>query len=102
MKNYKKCEKEDIGYSEIATLVLAGCRGEEGLKTEQLCFGADGAYYAYIADSETEIGEHYKKTATFNHWLKIYDDETLRYEVDAKEINIYRAGDFGCIIQIIK
>lgn len=102
MKNYKEFEQQFIGDSDIATLILVGCRGEEGLKTEQLHFSEDGNYRAYIVDADTEIGNHYKKVATFNHWLKIYDDEGLTYSVMADEINIYRAGDFGCIIQVIK
>ena len=102
MKNYKEFEQESIGYSDIATLILVGC-DENGLKTEQLSFGGDGRYGAYIVtEPDVEIGSHYNKVATFNHWLKIYDDEGLTYRVDAKEINIYRAGEFGCIIQIIQ
>ncbi len=101
MKNYKDFEKQYIGSSDIATLILVSCKGEEGLKTEQLHFGEDGSYNAYIVDADTEIGSNYRKVTTFNHWLKIYDDEELTYKVDAKEINIYRAGDFGCIIQIL-
>jgi hypothetical protein len=67
-----------------------------------LDFGEDGVYGAYIIDENTEIGSHYSKVATFNDWLKIYDDDELTYKVYAEEINIYRAGDFGCIIQVIK
>ena len=103
MKNYKDFEQEYIGESDIATLILVGCRGEEGLKTEQLHFGEDGCYRAYIiTEPDVVIGSHYKKAATFNHWLKIYDDDEKTFEKHAKEINIYRAGDFGCIIQIIQ
>lgn len=102
MKTYKDFEQKIIGGSDIATLILVGCRGEEGLKTEQLHFGEDGIYRAYIVtDHEAEIGSHYKKVATFNHWLKIYDDYEKTFDQRAKEINIYRVGDFGCIIQII-
>lgn len=102
MKNYKEFEQQFIGDSDIATLILVGCRGEEGLKTEQLHFGEDGSYRAYIVDADTEIGSHYKKIAAFNYWLKIYDDDGLTYDVNADEINIYRAGEYGCIIQVIE
>lgn len=102
MRNYKEFEQQFIGGSDIATLILVGHRGEKGLKTMPLYFGEDGSYKAYIVDAETEIGSHYRKVETFNHWLKIYDDERLTYKVYAKEINIYRAGDFGCIIQVVK
>ncbi len=101
MKNYKECGQQPIGDSDIATLILVGCR-EEGLQIEQLHFGEDGSYDAYIINADTEIGSHYHKVATFHHWLKIYDDEGLTYKAEGKEINIYRAGEYGCIIQIIK
>jgi hypothetical protein len=102
MKNYKEFEQVIIGESDIAVLALVGCRGEEGLVTELLYFGEDGIYRAYLVDEEAEIGKHYTLKATFNHWLKIYDDDELAFKVYAKEIRIYRAGDFGCVIQIIK
>ena len=102
MKTYKDFEKKYIGGSDIASLVMVGCRRDEGLKTEPLFFGEDGAYYAYIVDEETEIKSHYTKVAAFNHWLKIYDDDGLTFVENAKEINVYRAGQFGCIIQIIQ
>ena len=65
-------------------------------------FGSDGVYSAYIVDQEAEIGEHYKKVYSFTDWLKIYDDEGLAFDVCGKEINIYRAAEMGCIIQVIK
>lgn len=100
MKNYKEYEKRFIGASDIAALILVGC-DENGLKTSTLDFGEDGSYMAYVVDEDAEIGAHYKKVADFKHWLKIYDDDELTYRVNAQEINIYRAGDFGYIIQTI-
>lgn len=100
MKNYKEYEKRFIGASDIAALILVGC-DENGLKTSTLDFGEDGSYMAYVVDEDAEIGAHYKKVADFKHWLKIYDDDELTYQVNAQEINIYRAGDFGCTIQTI-
>ena len=94
MKNYKEYEKRFIGASDIAALILVGC-DENGLKTSTLDFGEDGSYMAYVVDEDAEIGAHYKKVADFKHWLKIYDDDELTYRVNAQEINIYRAGDFG-------
>lgn len=100
MKSYKDYEKRFIGSSDIASLVLVGCDAD-GLKSEFLNFGEDGEYRAYIVGSYTEIPEHYKHVYTFECWLKIYDDEELTYSERAKEFNIYRAGEFGCIIQVI-
>lgn len=102
MKNYKEYEKQLIGGSDVAALILVGC-GDNGLKTEILDFGEDGVYFAYIVEgNDVEIGDHYKKVATFNHWLKIYDDQGRTFYEYGREFNIYRAGDFGCIIQVIK
>jgi hypothetical protein len=72
------------------------------LNVQPLYFGYDGGYSAYIVDGEAEIGHYYVKIATFYHWLKIYDDDGLECKFDGEEINVFRAGDFGCIIQIIK
>lgn len=49
-----------------------------------------------------QIGDHYTLVATFNYWLKIYDDEDRVYYDDAEEFRIYRAGDYGVIIQVIR
>lgn len=103
MKSYKECDKISIGQSDIAALILVGCRNEEGVVSEPLHFGEDGEYHAYIIDcEEVEIGSHYKKVAIFHHWLKIYDDDSRVFYRLAREINIYRAGDFGCIIELKK
>ena len=105
MKTYKDFEKRHVGGSDIASLILVGCVASEGLKTEPLKFGEDGSYSAYIINQsngeQVDIGSHYRKVSTFNHWLKIYDDEGKTFSCDGKEINIYRSGEFGCIIQII-
>ena len=99
--SYKNYETRPIGDSDIATLILSGC-DESGLKLSTLNFGKDASYKAYIVDEHTEIGNHYIKVDTFKHWLRIYDDYGLTYRVEASEINIYRAGEMGCIIQVIK
>ena len=103
MRNYKDFEETYIGSSDVATLIMVGCRGDEGLVTEPLRFGGDGSYYAYMVEGEdVQIGEHYRLVATFNHWLKIYDDEERMYFESAKEFRIYRAGDYGVILQVIR
>lgn len=98
MKSYKDFRKDYIGFSDIASLILVGC-GENGLKLQELHFGGDGTYKAYVVkEKDVEIGEHYKKVADFSSWLKIYDDEGLSYRVDADYIVVYRAAEMGCII----
>lgn len=102
MKEYKDYDKIYIGQSDYAALILVGFR-ENRIKTEPLKFFEDGAYMAYfVTESKVNIGSHYKKVSTFSHWLKIYDDAGLAYKITAREINIYRAGMFGCIIQAIQ
>lgn len=68
-------------------------------------FGADDTYSAYIvteSEDNMEIGAHYSRVASFDGWMKIYDDTGLSYKVEGREIYIYRAGTYGCIIQIIQ
>lgn len=101
MKNYKDFKKIVIGGSDIAALVLVGCT-EEGVESHMLNFGQDDSYRAYIVDETAEIGSHYKKVAHFGYWMKVYDDEGLVRYFKAKEINVYRAAEMGCVIQLIK
>ena len=101
MKNYKDFEKQYIGYSNIASLILVGC-DKTGLSLKELHFGQDGSYAAYIVEGEAEIGSYYHKIAEFYTWLKIYDDEGLVKKFNARKIVVYRAAEMGCIIQIIQ
>lgn len=101
MKTYKDFEKQYIGSSDIASLILAGCNGGEGFVTIPLDFGQDNSYYAYIAEGEVQIGKHYEKKAEFDSWMKVYDDEGLVKQFKGKKIIVYRAAEMGCIIQII-
>ena len=102
MENYKN-KSIDLGISDYATLILVGCRKDEGLKTESLLFGEDGSYSAWLVDDETvAIPDHYKLVATFNGWLKVYDDDGLTAYLKSKTIEIYRAGSFGVLVRIIK
>lgn len=97
MKHYKDYDKNYIGESDIARLILSYPGGVQALN-----FGEDGEYYAYIIDGDTIIGDHYKKVLQASTWLEIYDDTGLIRKFKGNRINIYRAGDFGCIIQIIE
>lgn len=101
MKNYKDFEKVFIGDSDIASLILAGCEKSKGLVLKELHFGIDNSYYAYVVDEDTEIGSHYKLAAEFDTWMKIYDDDSLVKSYTADKIKVYRAGEMGCIVQLI-
>lgn len=104
MKTYKDFETIYIGGSDVASLIMMGLK-ETGRSLEFLNFGEDGEYYAYLIhrkeNEPVEIGEHYKKVATFTNWLKIYDDYESTLDIKGRVINVYRAGEFGCIIEVI-
>jgi len=89
MKTYKDFEKQYIGLSDIASLILVGC-GKNGLSLKELHCGQDASYQAYIVEAE------------FDSWLKIYDDEGLVKQFSGKNIIVYRAAEMGCIIQIVQ
>lgn len=102
-ENYHACERICLGGSDIASLIAVGYDCPE-LKTAVIGFGGDGDYIAHLCGAETVIPEHYRKVFECTGWLKIYDDYNLVY--DSKEypgfdhFAIYRAGDYGCIIQM--
>jgi hypothetical protein len=99
MKSYKEYEKAFIGENDVARLII-----DTPIKCDYLYFGEDGAYDAYIVDENAIIGDHYTKVFGSNTWLKIYDRTGLQFSDFGygNKYKIYRAGDFGCIIQIIK
>lgn len=96
--NYKDYSKLRLGESDIASLVMVGCT-DKGADAKILKFGSDGYYTAYMVDDRCEIPDHYTLEASFHSWLKIYDDTQLAVTIIGNTINIYRADDFGCIIQ---
>lgn len=100
MKSYKEFEKQFIGSSDIAALVLVGPTSN-GVNPQMLNFVEDGDYFAYMVDEEIDIPKHYELKHEFSHWLRIYDDDALIEKIYADKIKVYRAGDFGCIIQFL-
>lgn len=100
-QHYKDFCKEYIGESDIASLILVGC-GKKRLLLKELGFDGDDSYSAYIVDGgDVVIGSHYEKVAEFHSWMKVYDDYNMVKEFHANKIIVYRAGGFGCIIQLI-
>ena len=100
MKSHEEYPQVGIGSSDIAALIMVGC-GKTGLKADILKFGEDGRYLAYIVDENATIGSHYELVAEYTHWIKIYDDDGLMYDNCAELIRVWRAGVYGCIIQLI-
>lgn len=100
-KQYKDFPQHCIGSSDIASLTLVGMTAD-GLTAKFLHFGEDGSYEAYIiGEKDVEIGAHYEKVAAFKLWMSIYDDSCLVARFCGSEINVYRSGNYGCIIQCI-
>lgn len=100
-KYYKDFEKVFIGFSDIASLTLRGCSEEGELLLQNLKFGGDGTYHAYFIKGNAIIGDHYEKVGEFHHWLEIFDDESKTMSLRGDTINVFRAGDYGCIIQVM-
>lgn len=93
MKTYRDFPKINLGYSDIAALVLRGCDNFAEVR-----FGGDGSYSAYYVTEEAKIGEHYTEVFSCTTWLWIYDDEQRVAGIYAPKIKVYRAGEMGCII----
>ena len=107
MRDHHSYIKEYIGESDIAGLILVGFGESGAIETGFLHFGGDGAYDAYIVDEDAIIPDHYGKVFELmpymgDCWLKIYDDTELTFRARAKRISVYRAGEMGCIIQLIE
>lgn len=98
--NYKEYELMSIGCSDYAALCLVGPTIHGDLTAEILSFGGDSDYFAYVVDGEAVIGRHYKLLYTFRSWMNVYDDFTMVKNFKAAFINVYRAGEYGTIIQL--
>ena len=111
MKNYKDFTAVTLGASDIASLTVR-C----GANVFDLHFGGDGSYTAYFAPERCKIDAHFERVAHFeithpedprdwngnSPWLWIFDDTQRVFEYEdpkATEINIYRAGEMGCVIE---
>lgn len=105
MKTYKDYTKRTIGESDIATLVLVGM-GEDEVKSHILNYQGDETYSAYIIkrkeNESVSIADHYELVSSFTNWIRIYDDFGKSAEYDGKVINIYRAGGYSTIVEIIE
>lgn len=100
MKSYKDFEKIFIGSSDIAALTLVGMSTNGELIAEILEFGHDDRYSAYLVTEEALIGSHYEKRFAFESWLRIYDDDDCVIKFRGDRIDVYRAGEMGCIIRV--
>lgn len=101
LKSYKEYDSVSLGGSDIAVLTFTGYTEKNGLVAKVLNFGSDGSYNAYLVDENAEIGNHYELVLKFDSWVNVYDDMGVVEQFKADHIKVYRAGDFGCIIQLI-
>ena len=99
--DYHEYHKKYIGFSDVASLVIRTLDEHSIQKLHLLQFGGDGSYSAYIVDSKAEIGEHYSLVCEGRWWMWIYSDEARVARFDGNIIRVYRAGGYGCIIQIL-
>jgi hypothetical protein len=94
--HYKEYPKMYIGESETCRLAVRYAHS-----TKELRFKTSGVFQAYVVDENADIAEHYKLIHSGTHWVRIYDDTSLSFSAAADSILIYRAGDQGCVIQLI-
>lgn len=98
MKKYNEFLQVYIGESDIGSVTV-----RVPSKVFILNFGGDGRYNAYECFGDVEIGAHYEKVFSGEHWLKIYDDFGRSYDKSKNDtgyelFDIYTAGSRGCII----
>ena len=102
MKNYKEFEKMYIGASDRAYLTVKNLdENKNQVAEDKLYFGEDGEYSAYITYGDVSIGDHYKMMHKYSVEIVIADDERNMFVASADSIEIYQAGEFGCIIHMI-
>lgn len=99
--SYKSYARAELGFSDVASLVLRAMDANGGQKAGIVGFGGDGRYFAYIVDEGAKIGEHYDLVFQGRVWLDVYDDARKVAGFRGDAICVYRAGGFGCIIQVI-
>lgn len=106
-KFYKDYDAIYLGYSDIANITIRYCIDEEdykGIQYKNIKFGEDGDYDAYLVDENAVIGEHYIEVENVAGcgWLQIIDDAKKRFDCRFKKgFKVFRAGNFGCILQIL-
>ena len=100
LKDHHCYKKTCIGMSDYSTLLVYGPCDDD--KAGVIHFGEDGTYTAYLVGEHCLIPDHYHLVYECRHWIKIYDDDGLTYEDSGNYVfKIFRAENFGCIIQRI-
>lgn len=99
-KNYHDCKRLYLGESDIAQIILRTNNGAKAID-----FGGDGEYQAYFDDGENAVIPAYYACVVdvICAWAWIYDDDSRTQKINFKKdmrLRVYRAGEYGCIIQI--
>lgn len=99
MKDYHECERiHNLGSSDRALLNIELNDGT----SRSLHFGEDGDYSSYIVkNDEAIIPNYYKKVLTADKKITVYDDFEKCAVIKAPKIEIYRSGNFGCLIHLV-
>lgn len=106
--NYEEYESIELensidnsNFHHTSSFMLVGMT-EQGLEAKVLSFGGYDKYIVYlIEDDEFEIPKEFQLVHSFKDWMRIYDDDTVTFRLfDESEINVYRHGNYDCIIQI--
>lgn len=99
---YKRAPKIHVGGSDRASLFAIGFDVNYGWRFVPIHFGADDSYKAYICTEQAEIGAHYHLVGELYHEIRIIDDDdgNCTFEASADRINLWRAGEFGFVVQL--
>lgn len=95
--NNYKAVRVSLSYSDIASLTV-----RFPMQATPIHFGGDTTYKAYVITDAQEAPAHYTKVLAGAYWCTIYDDEEGVLRLYANKIEIYRAGEMGCLIRLIK
>lgn len=108
-RTYKEYPKQHLGSSDIANITVRYADDEienhNYIHYFNLHFGGDGDYYAYLIDNDyCKIPQHYELVFDKKVYLVDFiDDREVTYHISKQcNLKIWRAGNFGCIIQIVQ
>lgn len=87
-----------LGCTDVATLKLSNGKG----RTDEICTGEDGCFYADIYTERMEIPSGYKLHSLWSDRLDVSDDDEVTASFDAYRIEVFRRGTYGTIIRLIR
>lgn len=90
-----------LGASDIAALTLIGPANGR-LTSHVLNMGLDEHYRAWIVDETIQVPSHYNFECEFKSYMWVFDDDEKTQEFQSEKIKVYRAGEMGILIQLIK